>query len=818
MTFSGSTTGAVLKIPASQQYFTYVLGANTLIYIPVIPSGGNIRLALTQDATGGRVPAFQTNGRLPIVWDGDNPPTDSNTSVIAGTTTIYEFNYYGDVIEARIVNKAVTAVNPRDFGAIGDGVADDSAAVQIAINVAVSSGIKRVYFDPGTYYFPMGSTPLNPAPGDVTTDIDFIGAGKHASILKWDEGSSSVIGNPNNHPMFKNTSASLKGRVNFSHLQFQGTLIEGLAGGAGRVNVGGPGFYMEHFAEVNFDHCRFYGISNFAMSFEWVYGFAVTNCEFDTVMRDQVRYRSSFGGIVSNCTFRHSDDDSIALHQASYIQGTGTIHEGFIITNNYFEDTTGIHCLGPRIINVSNNVFRRCKLGAVRIDRDTGEGQNPMFGITIVGNVATDTLARPPFAAAASTVYSVIGNIPRAGSGSATLYPGANNSATPAMVPPWPYFENNDNDAAQAIPPAYAVNITDNTIMRTLPAVTNYSDWGFGEVLSNAGFTDPLVTDAALRPTAAITLGSNIVGVNVANNIAMNCTRGITFSDNSVKGLMRGIVGDNIIYDTPEYGIAFFGTGTAHIKVKDNDICLDPYHLSAGRASDGGWTSGYSPSIAISANGSLGGLIIKDNIIAECYRPISASEAILQNNTLKCFAFALGWSSSNLGIGELPAAGEAYTYIRVLSDTASTNINLLGQAPIAQAAAQPSSGFYVAGQTVRNTDLATFIHSWQRLTTGGSHVAGTDWGFTPWYTSTIAAPGTTGAVTINKRLGRVNIAAAGTSVVVTNNLVTANSIVIAIPATNDATARVTSVVPTAGSFTINTPAVTAETAFNFLVL
>lgn len=83
---------------------------------------------------------------------------------------------------------------------------------------------------------------------------------------------------------------------------------------------------------------------------------------------------------------------------------------------------------------------------------------------------------------------------------------------------------------------------------------------------------------------------------------------------------------------------------------------------------------------------------------------------------------------------------------------------------------------------------------------------------------TITASGTTGAQTINKPAGRVNIAAAGTSVVVTNSLVTANSIIIAVAATADATARVTSVVPAAGSFTINTVSVTAETAFNFLVV
>lgn len=78
--------------------------------------------------------------------------------------------------------------------------------------------------------------------------------------------------------------------------------------------------------------------------------------------------------------------------------------------------------------------------------------------------------------------------------------------------------------------------------------------------------------------------------------------------------------------------------------------------------------------------------------------------------------------------------------------------------------------------------------------------------------------GTVGAVTINKASGRVNIAAAGTSVVVTNSLVTAASKVFVVCSTNDTTARVNSVVPAAGSFTINTPACTAQTSFDFFVV
>lgn len=79
--------------------------------------------------------------------------------------------------------------------------------------------------------------------------------------------------------------------------------------------------------------------------------------------------------------------------------------------------------------------------------------------------------------------------------------------------------------------------------------------------------------------------------------------------------------------------------------------------------------------------------------------------------------------------------------------------------------------------------------------------------------------GTVGAVTINKACGQAILAAAATQVVVTNNLVTANSQILCTIAQNDATATIKNVVAAAGSFTITaTAAATANTAINFLVL
>lgn len=87
------------------------------------------------------------------------------------------------------------------------------------------------------------------------------------------------------------------------------------------------------------------------------------------------------------------------------------------------------------------------------------------------------------------------------------------------------------------------------------------------------------------------------------------------------------------------------------------------------------------------------------------------------------------------------------------------------------------------------------------------------------FDKTITAGGTTGAQTINKTAGSVNFAAAATSLVVTNNLVSTSSVILCTVGTNDSTMKSVACVAGAGSFTMNAnAAATAETRVNFLVI
>lgn len=76
----------------------------------------------------------------------------------------------------------------KDFGAVGDGVTDDTAAITAAITALYAAGGGTLYFPPGNYL--VSSVAFN---WSAAVTIDFVGAGQRASFITSNGSASPVL-------------------------------------------------------------------------------------------------------------------------------------------------------------------------------------------------------------------------------------------------------------------------------------------------------------------------------------------------------------------------------------------------------------------------------------------------------------------------------------------------------------------------------------------------------------------------------------------------------------------------------------------------
>lgn len=267
----------------------------------------NIKL---RTAAGGSVTLTPENvaGDVTLTVPGDNSTLVSAADLSASTGASgvgYLPAGTGAVattVEQQLRNIQSWQVNVKDapFYAKGDGITDDTAAIQAAITAVSAAGGGTVYFPQGNYYIT--------APIEVAAFVNLVGASQGTTITKTNSATSSggvncvVYGNG-------------KSRFFIENLQIVGNRVRNTSTGV--VTVSTYGFYL--------DGCSYFDVRNtraracingyvyktcWACSLEQAtaqqcqqYGFVLQSANTSTVLRNTTAWGCGGGWSLSGCVY-----------------------------------------------------------------------------------------------------------------------------------------------------------------------------------------------------------------------------------------------------------------------------------------------------------------------------------------------------------------------------------------------------------------------------------------------------------------------------------------------------------------------------------
>jgi len=708
-----------------------------------------------------------------------------------------------DIISAQEVDARIGHISVKDsrFGAKGDGTTDDTAAIQAAIDYVLAQGGGTVYFPAGDYHLPC-TTSLDPGIGGII----FRGEGWDATRLMINEGTAG-----SKRYLFKNIVNTVKSGLVCEDLQIRGTLD------TSSRRAGNP-FWLDYYSDITFERVKWRHVAAEAMDIHYVRGrVTIRGCDFADIAADAARARDTDNVIVDGNVCIRVGDNWLAIHTNDTTLDTWLPQrEGVVVTNNHVINAGHGLILGSKKITYAHNHSKITYGGGIIVGASLSfdEGKNPMYDISIHSNIITDVIGYPNAMAASTGAPIGISNLSTTGSSATnSTKPGYYDSTSGAIIMPWDWNQS-DGSGTDAIPPMNGVSIKDNITGRTLPSVTNVSDWGYGEVVWQGVYYDPAITDTVMRVATGVInfVYPDIWNVTIAGNTLRHATRGINLPAPVTNLSYRNWkIYDNLIEDTTTYGLNIESAAfSADIDIFGNTFDVDPYRKASLSNLDGTYDSDGLPR-AINS-GDVGGLMVRENCFQNTNQVFStnvASRCLVKDNILRHGTpSAQGFNVGNKGIGNIPFSSTSnYRSIIVDADRTSATYGAVSSVMAGDSTSMPSSGWYPSGWFVRNGGFnsADDPAGWQRITTGSNHDIYTDW--MPIGGKLVQA--LTGAGTVSQNFDRTTLsnATGGTYAVTISAPAVANIgrhkqiEMIAGDATNTVTMALTNVVGAGGSTT-----------------
>jgi len=661
-----------------------------------------------------------------------------------------------------------TVINVFDYGAVADGAdtgsaftgTDNTASFQAALNAAGSAGAK-MYIPAGKYRF-AANLVNNTSNLTLNNDVHII-EGYGAELLIDDNAGTHYSALDFIRTANLDSSTNLDDR---ELLQINGVTFRG-RWSHNNYYAGTNVLTVQNFSRIELNNVKAYDLpSKFSRS-RYNGALVISGFEGKRIASDCIRFVDTPNVEITNINLFEIDDDCIALPLSN--AALSDSRSRITISNATIEKCEGILILGARVATLSNIAMRLCMGTQIYVGGKVGtEGVAAPHSLTLSNITITDPLNRadggsigsPPTVMATSldSAITITGIEPT--DGTTAVKPEYYDSASGAFVTPY-QLDTSSNPimynygTSNTLTSAYNVVIDGCTVMRTLPAVTNYSDWGLGLAFNRYGRYDPAVALANWADNG-IQLNGSIKNAVVSDCTVMGFTEGagVYLRSLAADAAEREREFENILIDgcsvrDCKYGVSHSAVAatlpfTWSVVVRDCTFDLDPFHTSSARTSplNGSFQSGIGVSdrpVGVYFRQCYG-WSIHNCSFANCYDSILANanffqQADVKNNILLCEPSAIGFSTSNLGIGDVPAGGNAFVHYVIDGDPTSATYTQITTIPVGEASAVPTSGSYIKGHFVKNTNPTTVSSKttigWMRQSIGTGHTVATtttaDW-------------------------------------------------------------------------------------------
>lgn len=657
--------------------------------------------------------------------------------------------------------------NIDDYGAVADNATDNKVAIDEAIADLAANGGGTLLIPPNGIYRTSGNHTL-------TSNMAVVGEG-YNSCLK---GIYDPVGETTT-PVF-NYINPLRPAIGIENVSFLNVRIEGI--------------WDEVYREIpSNSEVILVGVRNFTMIGCWLKnntfgGLVLNQCVdahvhsnwFIDSARDMCRLWNCDNSSVIDNAFYRNDDDCISINMAGFETVYGRPRQGILVQGNYMQDTGSIRIQSAKNCTIDGNVINLCKGGSsISLEGITTAEvrESNVHSVIISNNIITNTIERDLAFTETVAVSSNLRTAIKVNSGPSW------DVSSLDFDESYDYF-NTDSGAAGADPQRINefVLITGNQVLRTLPAVANYSDWGYGKMFTRFkglirestglpyedpigyivdGECDPQVQDFHLGCRSLEIrngLHNSTISENFFGGSGLQCMQFRADTERPAQDLdLRNVtVRDNVFYNFGNYGIDLsndYGSTSQDVTIDNNTFDADPFFKDSQRATDngaftGGWNE-FAISFGIFAT-AVKGLRVTENTFKNCRTPYVFGGD-------KAFSYIAGnylvgepsltddptmWSADNKGIGQYfpDMQGEA-TLIYERSDPRAADYGQkLEQQKLSFNSVALASGYYFKGQTIPDRSVSVeggaVLFGWRRLTNGTGQVEGVDW--SPIYATTSA--------------------------------------------------------------------------------